>query len=91
MTDQIKPTDLAPFVYFDSAPIFGTVDGAIEVRLEARIPFRNGSGRIVAEPACTAHLRCSPAAAARLVKSLQDALAMLEASQTNPPDGSTVN
>ena len=69
----------APFIYFDSAPAYGVLGGAIEVELSARtlIPDFTG-GPVSTEVIPTARLRCSPVAAAMLVDSLGKALEMLK-------------
>lgn len=68
----------APFVYFDMAPLFGTMNGAIQVELVSRIIHRADGTDTRIEFATTGHLRCSPAAAADLIDALTKALKMLE-------------
>jgi hypothetical protein len=77
-----RNTDTAPFVYFDSAPAYGVMAGAIEVELIARalIPNLTG-GPVSSEVVPTARLRCSPTAAANLMESLRLALEMLKGMQ----------
>lgn len=66
----------APFIYFDSAPTFGTGSGAIQIELAARIivPVSGGTRN---DFVLTAHLRCSPAAAIDLRNAIDKALGML--------------
>lgn len=86
LSRAIKPpvfrsTDTAPFVYFDAAPAYGVIGGAIEVELTARalIPdFSGGSGPLTQEILATAHLRCSPTAAALLLDLLSRALELVK-------------
>lgn len=74
-----KTTASAPFIYFDAAPAYGTLSGAIEVELTARTLIPNfGGGATTTEIVPTARLRCSPFAAAALMESLRQALEMLK-------------
>lgn len=68
----------APFIYFDGASCHGVLAGAIQVEIVANvlIPMPDGSVRLETVP--TAHLRCSPAAAASLRNSLNAVLKMIE-------------
>jgi hypothetical protein len=66
----------APFVYFDGASAFGTNFGAIQVELAANILVAIPGG-VRTDIVTTAHLRCSPNAAADLRQAIDKALAML--------------
>lgn len=83
--------DAAPFVYFDVIAALGVMGGAVQVELAARTltPVGDNATQVKFRP--TARLRCSPAAAAHLIESLQKALAMLQQPQEPPPVGSQLN
>jgi hypothetical protein len=68
-----KPVSTAPFIYFDFAPTYGTLAGAIQVELAARtmIPLQNGGVELGMVE--TARLRCSPIAAQALRNALDAA------------------
>lgn len=72
----LKNAGAAPLVYFDGVPVFGTFAGNLEIELAARMLMPKADGHVVAEMACTGHLRCSPQAAIMLIDALQKALAM---------------
>ena len=81
MTDIAPPfknAPTAPFIFFDFAPAYGVLGGAIQVELAARtlIPDPNGTD-VATEVIPTAHLRCSPIAAGFLRDALTAALEML--------------
>lgn len=76
----LKNAGAAPLVYFDSVPVYGTFAGNLEIELAARMPKPDGT--VIADMACTAHLRCSAPAARMLIEALTSALAMAERSQT---------
>ena len=72
----------APFVYFDSAPAFGVLGGAIEIELTARVLIPDFTGAPVkAEIVPTARLRCSPMAAMALAEAVNKSLEMLKQMQ----------
>ncbi len=75
----------SPFVYFDIVLCNGTMNGAIEVELGARVMTPGDQAPTITH-VTTAHLRCSPVAAAMLIESLQKSLEMADAltSQTPP-------
>ena len=81
----LKNAASAPLVYFDNAPVFGTFSGNIEIELASRMLMPKPDGTVAIEMACTAHLRCSPQAAAALVDGLSKALAMF-AKHTPQPE-----
>lgn len=74
--------DASPnIVYFDIAPAFGIMGGAIQIELASRILHPDGA-KVMIEFVTNGHLRCSPAAAVDLRNAIDKALAMLE----GPPD-----
>jgi len=70
----LKNSPSAPFIYFDSAPVRGSLSGIIEVELATRALLPKPDGSVAVEVICTAHLRCSPGAAAGLIEALKQAL-----------------
>ena len=74
---QFKNPDTVPFIYFDLAPNHGVMNGSVQIELVARTisPGLNGGTRV--EFIGTAHLRCSPTAAAYLRDAIDKALKML--------------
>lgn len=82
----LKNAASAPFVYFDGVPVLGTYSGNIEIELAARVLMPKPEGAVVADMACTAHLRCSPQAAVMLVDALTKALDMLAKQQEKPSE-----
>jgi hypothetical protein len=88
----LKNSAAAPVIYFDSAPVHGTLAGNIEVELATRVLLPKSDGHVLAEMVCVAHLRCCPAAAQALMESLQHALAMHHnAGRTIDGDVQTLN
>jgi hypothetical protein len=79
---SFKNTDASPFIYFDFAPTFGVLGGAVQIELAARV-LVPGRTEVGVEFVATAHLRCSPAAALDLRNALDQALDML---QGPPPE-----
>jgi hypothetical protein len=73
-----KHPDSVPFIYFDIAPNFGVLAGAVEIELAARTLIPAPDGKTLVQFVGTGHLRCSPAAAAHLREALNKALEMLE-------------
>lgn len=87
MAGKIPPhraLDTAAFVYFDIVAAYGTLNGAIQVELASRTLRPEGAETII-EFVTTAHLRCSPAAAAALHDALGRAIEMLKLPQTPQP------
>jgi hypothetical protein len=80
----LKNAAAAPLVFFDGVPVFGTFSGNIEIELAARMLMPKPDGSVLADMACTAHLRCSPAAAVMLIDALTKALDMLSKQQEQP-------
>jgi hypothetical protein len=74
----IKNASAAPFIHFDSVPVYGAFAGSIEVELVARALMPKPDGLVVAEAICTGHLRCTPQAAMALADALEKAVAMHE-------------
>jgi hypothetical protein len=74
----VKDAHSAPFIYFDLAPSFGVMAGAIEIELVARILIPGLDPQPTAEVVATAHLRCSPTAAASLRDALDKALELFK-------------
>src|SRR6202030_4853448 len=89
----LKNAATAPFVYFDSVPLLGTFSGNIEIELAGRMLMPKSDGSVVADMACTAHLRCSPNAAVLLVDALTKALDMhsKHQEQAQPINGEEVS
>jgi hypothetical protein len=88
-----KPSDVnpafrdstsAPFIYFDTAPVFGIVAGTVQIELVSRTLVPTADGGAKPEFQVTGRLRCNPQAARNLRNALNRALTMLEAP---PSDG----
>ena len=75
----------APIIFFDGVSCHGTMHGIIEIELAARFmaPTQDGLVEIRFMPA--ARLRCSVAAAAVLLDSIQKATKMAEQPHQQPP------
>jgi hypothetical protein len=73
----LKNAGAAPIVFFDGAPMFGVLNGIIEVEVAAQILTVKAGGQVVGDWTCCAHLRCSPAAAQSLRAALDQALALI--------------
>jgi hypothetical protein len=91
MTNTFPPfhsPDTAPVIYFDIAPTFGVMAGAVQIELATRVlvPVEDGNTR--AEFVVTGRLRCSPAAIADLKQAIERSLEMLKQIQEQPA-GST--
>ena len=89
----LKNAASAPFIYFDNAPVFGTFSGNIEIELAARMLMPKPDQTVAVEMACTAHLRCSPQAAAALLDGISKALAMFakHTPQAQPINGEEIS
>jgi hypothetical protein len=74
-----KNREDAPIIYFDLAPAFGVMAGAVQIELSARTltPVPD-STEVLIEFITAARLRCSPAAARLLRSSIDEALKMIE-------------
>jgi hypothetical protein len=74
----LKNSAIAPVVYFDNAPVYGSFAGNIEVEIATRVLIPGADGHtILTDMVCVAHLRCSPQAAHLLADSLMKAVDML--------------
>ncbi|MBI1620369.1 hypothetical protein [Aquamicrobium zhengzhouense] len=82
----IHPNDGAPVVYFDETPVFGVLNGAIQIELAAHILHPSGSG-VESRLTATAHLRCSPAAALQLYDAIRKTLEMVSKQPAPAPSG----
>jgi len=78
-----RTPDQAPFIYFDAAPTYGTLNGAVQVELVSRVMSPSGPGTtdIAVEFLITGHIRCSPAAAVSLRDALNSAMELLQQPQ----------
>lgn len=72
----LKNSAAAPIVYFNNVPVMGTYGGDIEIELAIGCLMPKPDGKVVRELNCSAHLRCSPIAAAQLMDALEKALAI---------------
>jgi hypothetical protein len=82
----LKNAASAPFVYFDNVPVYGCFSGHLELELCARLLMPKPDGTVTTDLGCTAHLRCSPSAAAQLVDALTKALDMMSKQQERPSE-----
>ena len=82
---------MAPLVYFDIIGSYGTMHGAIEVELAARILVPRPDGSTEVKFLSYARLRCSAHAASNLRNALDAALKMLEQPQADPVAASKMN
>lgn len=82
----LKNAGTAPIVYFDSVPVYGVFSGHVEVELGARLLTPKSDGAVAGEMSCTAHLRCSPAAALALADALTKALDMMSKQLEKPSE-----
>jgi hypothetical protein len=82
VTITSSSSENAPFIYFDGVSCMGVNNGVIQIELAANIlmPPTTGAG-VKVEVVQTAHLRCSPIAAADLRASIDKALEMLQQGQ----------
>ena len=70
----MKGAAVAPFVYFDNAPIFGLMNNVVEIDLASRVPMLQSDNSVSMEVVCIAHLRCSVEAALSLMAAIEKAL-----------------
>lgn len=64
----------APFLYFENAPAFGTLNGIIQITLEAQRIFPTGTGAPAMDRVIVAHLRMNVPAANSLKAAIEGAL-----------------
>lgn len=93
MSDELKTTigikiapgssEGAPFIYFDGVGAMGTNHGAIQIELGANVLTPEGAA-LRTDVVITAHLRCSPNAAADLRNAIDKVLDMMKLPPTNP-------
>jgi hypothetical protein len=76
-------------VYFDQVPAHGTVGGAIEAELAIRGLNLNFEGNV--RFITSGRLRCSPAAAKKLIEALSAALELFERQLQGPAAASKLN
>lgn len=74
----------APFIFYESAPIFGYLNGTINLTLSVNRPVINAEGVVVSYEVAAVHLRGN-VLAARLLKDSLDKALLLAAP---PPEGS---
>jgi len=80
-TPMMKNAATAPVIFFDVAPAFGTVNGAIMIELAAPVVIPQPDGSVQFEMHCVAKLRCAPAALGSLKQAIDQLLTM----QAAPP------
>ena len=83
-----KENDDAPFIYFDLAPTYGQLVGAIQVELGARVISPTPDGGTSIYFTTVARLRCSPMAAESLRDALTKALDMFNQPEQAPTSAS---
>src|ERR1700693_5053371 len=71
-----QAAETTPFIYFDGVSTFGVYFGAIQIELGANVIVATPDGNTKTIIRLTAHLRCSPHAAADLRDNLDKVLAM---------------
>jgi hypothetical protein len=83
LTDQppFRDSSTAQFVYFDFAPAFGVLAGAIQIELASRVLVPREDGGVEVHVLATGHLRCSPAAAGHLREAINKSLDMIAKAQ----------
>jgi hypothetical protein len=72
----------APFIYFESAPIFAFTNGVIRITLEASRDLPGPGGEVTTDRALVAHLRMNVPAALSLKAALEGALLL---ARPSPP------
>ena len=77
-------SERAPFIYCDGVVTFGTSGGIIQLELGANTIVPDGPATKI-DVLVTAHLRCSPAAAAGIRDAIDKALAMPGVQQAIEP------
>ena len=84
MTDKPAPSRpalkniaSAPVIYFDAAPALGQANGVVSIVLSAMLLSPQTDAQVVADGACVAHLRGTPAAMKSLREAIDKALGMV--------------
>jgi hypothetical protein len=72
----------APFIYFDNAPDFGTMNGIIKITLTATRDLPQANNKIASDHVVVAHLRMNMAAARALKAALDGAILLASPSPT---------
>ena len=73
----------APFLYFENAPAFGTMNGIIKVTLTATRDLPQPNNKIASDHVVVAHLRMNLAAARALKAALEGAILLASPSPTD--------
>jgi hypothetical protein len=73
----------APFLYFENAPAFGTMNGIIKVTLTATRDMPLANNKIASDHVVVAHLRMNMAAARALKSALDGAILLASPSPTD--------
>jgi hypothetical protein len=73
----------APFLYFENAPAFGTMNGIIKVTLTATRDLPQANNKIASDHVIVAHLRMNMAAARALKAALEGAILLASPSPTD--------
>jgi hypothetical protein len=76
----------APFLYFENAPAFGTMNGIIKVTLTATRDLPQANNKIASDHVIVAHLRMNMAAARALKAALEGAILLASPSPTETPN-----
>jgi hypothetical protein len=76
----------APFLYFENAPAFGTMNGIIKVTLTATRDLPLPNNKIASDHVVVAHLRMNMAAARALKAALEGAILLASPSPTETPN-----
>jgi hypothetical protein len=79
------------FLYFDGVSAFGHINGAIQIELAANALDIVEDGTVEVRRVTTAHIRCSPAAAADLAQAIGKALEMQQSPNEKAPASGTLN
>jgi hypothetical protein len=83
--------ETVPLIYFDLAPAYGVMSGAIQVELASRTLSPAPNGPVEVKFITSGRLRCTPAAATHLRNALDAALKMLEQPHQSPSAASKLN
>ena len=76
----------APFLYFENAPAFGTMNGILKVTLTATRDMPQANNKIASDHVVVAHLRMNMAAARALKTALEGAILLASPSPTETPN-----